>query len=315
MTTIGEWWMWVVFFCIIATALAIDFILLKSQKAHVITIREAATWTIAWISLALTFNFLLWVYLTYVVHHPQAAAKSIEFLTGYLLEESLSVDNIFVFLVIFQYFNIPREYQRRVLLYGVLGAIIMRFIITLFGIYLVAKFHWILYVFGLFLAITGIKLFFFAGEKQDISTNPILKLMQRFFRITHRLSGEKFFVKKNQYLYATPLFLTVVLIEVTDLIFAIDSIPAVFSVTHDPFIVFTSNIFAILGLRMLYFLFSYMAHQFYLLKYAVAFILFFVGMKMMVAFWIKIPVIIALLVILSILTFSILISIIRKNSH
>lgn len=240
--------------------------------------------------------------------------KPLNFFTGYLIEKSLSFDNIFVFLILFEYFAIPAKYQHRVLIYGVIGAIVMRLILILFGIWIVNQFHWILYIFGFFLMITGIKMFIFADKKPELAKNPILHWMRSHLRITHELHGERFFLRKNQLVYVTPLFMVLVLIEISDLIFAVDSIPAIFAITNDPFIVFTSNIFAILGLRALYFLLVNMHKRFYFLKYGLAFILVFVGFKMLIAPWFKIPIFIALGIVMATLVFCILFSIWhRKN--
>ena len=220
---------------------------------------------------------------------------------------------MFIFVMLFGYFAVPAEYQRRVLLFGVLGAIVMRLFMILFGVWVVAKFHWILYVFGLFLTITGVKMFIFANQKPDLDNNPVLNWMRNHLRITKKFHNEKFFVRQNKMLYVTPLFLVLVLIEVSDLIFAVDSIPAVFSVTSDPFIVFTSNIFAVFGLRALYFLIANMANRFHLLKYGLAFILVFVGFKMLIAYWFKIPISIALGVVVVTLVFCIALSIYQTS--
>jgi len=294
MTTISEWWMWVGFFIFVLIMLAVDLFLLGGKKAHRVSTKEAASWVIVWVVLALTFNLLLWWYLSHTAGQVIANEKALEFLTGYLIEESLSIDNMFIFVMIFSYFAVPAEYQRRVLLFGVLGAIVMRLLMILLGVLIVSKFHWILYIFGAFLVITGIKMFIFANQKPDLDKNPALSWMRKHLRITERFHGEKFFVQQNKLLYVTPLFIVLVLIELSDLIFAIDSIPAIFSVTEDPFIVFTSNIFAILGLRALYFLVANMTDRFHLLKYGLAFILVFVGCKMLIAYWFHIPVFIAL---------------------
>ena len=314
MASIGTWWMWLLFFAIIAIALMVDIVVFKGRKAHNVSLKEATVWTTVWIVLALLFNLCLWWYLSEGIHSPLAVKKALEFLTGYILEKSLSVDNIFVFLIIFHYFVIPPEYQRRVLLYGVIGAIAMRLVIIVFGIYLISKFHWILYIFGLILALTGVKMLFFSKREPDLGKNPILKWMRKHCKITTELHGERFFIRKNTILYATPLFLALVLIEISDLIFAIDSIPAVFAITKDSFIVFTSNIFAILGLRALYFVFAHMANRFRLLKYGVAIILVFIGLKMLAAYWFEIPVLITLSVIVGILLLSAILSIQKTKS-
>ncbi|HNA81886.1 MAG TPA: TerC/Alx family metal homeostasis membrane protein, partial [Thiobacillaceae bacterium] len=216
------------------------------------------------------------------------------FLTGYLIELSLSVDNIFVFIMIFTFFAVPAEYQRRVLVFGVLGAIVMRAVMILAGALLVAKFHWILYVFGLFLVVTGFKMLIFADKTSDLAQNPVLKWMRGHLRITHEYHGEKFAVMRDGVRWFTPLFLVLMLIETSDVIFAVDSIPAIFSVTTDPFIVFTSNIFAIMGLRSMYFLLADLNGRFHLLKYGLALVLVFVGTKMLIADFYKVPIGLAL---------------------
>ncbi|WP_367606996.1 TerC family protein [Legionella sp. W05-934-2] len=298
MTTVSEWWMWVVFIVFISIMLAIDLFLFNGRKVHRVSTREALFWSLAWIALALLFNLLFWLYIYQTTSPIVANEKALEFLTGYIIEKSLSVDNIFVILMIFNYFSIPEEYHRRVLMYGVIGAIVLRFIFITLGIWMISKFHWILYLFGLFLMITGIRILIFAENKPDISKNIILNWMQNHLRITEKLHGEKFFIRNHNLLYFTPLFLVLILVELSDVIFAIDSIPAIFAVTNDPFIVFTSNIFAILGLRALYFLVINMHNRFHLLKYGLAFILVFVGLKMLIADWFKIPVFIALAIII-----------------
>ncbi len=307
----AAWWMWSLFFVFVAAALAVDFFVFKGRRAHEVSIKEAILWTCAWISLAILFNVVLWYYLTYVVQSPLANDKSLEFFTAYVLEKMLSVDNIFVFIAIFQYFAIPSRYQKRILLFGVMSAIILRLIFILFGIYLVNQFYWILYIFGVFLVITGIKLFSVSDHGPNIGKNPVLKWMQKHIKITERIDDEKFFIRINGARYATPLFLSLILIEISDIIFAVDSIPAVFAVTRDSFIVFTSNVFAILGLRALYFLLAPMVKRFRLLKYGIAVILVFIGLKMLVAHWIQIPVILALAVIVIVILLFVLMSLYR----
>ncbi|MCP0912959.1 MULTISPECIES: TerC family protein [Legionella] len=308
MATVSEWWMWLGFLAFVAIMLTIDLFLLGGRKAHRISTKEALLWTFLWFALALFFNLMLWWYLTLTSSTQIANEKALEFLTGYLIEKSLSIDNIFVILMIFNYFSIPAEYQRRVLIYGVLGAIVMRLILIVLGIWLVNQFHWILYLFGILMLTTGIKMFIFAEQEPELAKNPVLLWMRKHMRITDTLQTERFFVFRNHLLYATPLFLVLVLIEISDLIFAVDSIPAIFAITNDPFIVFTSNIFAILGLRALYFLLANMHNRFHLLKYGLAFILIFVGVKMLIADWVKIPVFIALGIVLCTLVFCILLS-------
>ncbi|KTD25709.1 drug efflux protein [Legionella lansingensis] len=315
MQSISEWWMWAGFFLFIGLMLAIDIFMLSGKKAHFVSTREALAWVITWITLALIFNLLLWIYLLHTTTPAIAHARALEFLTGYLIEESLSMDNMFIFIMIFNYFCIPPEYQRRVLLFGVLGAIFMRLLLILLGVFLVAKFHWILYLFGIFLLISGVRLFFFAEKDARLDTNPILIVMRKYLRVTKDLYEERFFIKKNNQWFITPLFLVLVLIEMSDLIFALDSIPAIFAITEDPFIIFTSNIFAILGLRAMYFLLRNLADRFHLLKYGIACILIFIGLKMIVSYWLHVPTIIALGVIVIILIVSVVSSLMSPGAE
>jgi tellurite resistance protein TerC len=307
MHSIGSQGLWIGFFVFVLVVIAIDF-LMGGRKAHRISTREAMGWTFIWISCAFIFNFILWWYLTQSHGKVIADQKAIEFFTGYLIEESLSMDNLFIFLLIFSYFSVPLECQRRVLLYGVLGAIIMRMVMILFGIWLVVKLHWILYIFGLFLLMTGVKMLLMREGEKDLSKNFLVVKLQRYLPVTPKFHGELFFIREQGKWHVTPLFLALILIEISDLIFALDSIPAIFAVTQDPFIVFTSNIFAILGLRALFFLLSGMASRFYLLKYGIAFMLTFIGLKMLIMPWVKIPVSVTLGVVAAILTTSILLS-------
>ncbi len=288
MTTISQWWMWLIFLSFVGIMLAVDLFMCGGRKAHRVSTKEALAWTGIWILLALVFNFLLWWYLNHTASASIATEKSLEFFAGYLIEKSLSVDNVFVFLMIFSYFAVPMQYQRRVLLYGIVSAIIMRLALILIGIWLITHFHWLLYIFGLFLIIMAVKMCIFADQEPSLDKNPLLKWMRNHLRITDGFEGERFFVKKGKLWFVTPLFVVLILIEATDLIFAVDSIPAVFAVTKDPFIVFTSNIFAMLGLRALYFLFANLAARFQYLKYGLAIILAFVGAKLLIAHWYKI---------------------------
>jgi tellurite resistance protein TerC len=285
--TIGTWWMWAGFFAIVLVMLAIDLFLVGGGKKHRVSFREAATW-------------------------------SGEYVTGYLIEKSLAVDNVFVWLMLFSFFAIPLELQKRVLILGVLGAIVMRTIMIFAGVWLIAKFHWILYVFGAFLLITGIKMWWFADEKPDLANNPLIKWIRRHMKVTDELHGERFFVMKEEagkwVRYATPLFLVLILVEISDLIFAVDSIPAIFAITTDPFIVLTSNIFAILGLRAMYFLLADMADRFSLLKYGLAMVLMFIGVKMMLIDIFKIPVLFSLGVVAAIIFTSVVLSL-RQNAR
>ncbi|MFZ5484780.1 MAG: TerC family protein [Pseudomonadota bacterium] len=285
---------WVGFIAFVVAMLALDLFVLGGKQAHKVSAREALTWTGVWVTLSLSFAGLMWWWLDGTLGREVANAKTLEYLTGYLIELSLSVDNIFVFIMIFTFFAVPAEYQRRVLIYGVLGAILMRATMILGGAWLVQQFHWILYLFGAFLVITGIKMLIFAEAESDLASNPILKWMRGHLRITHEYHGERFTVMQDGVRWFTPLFLVLVLIETSDVIFAVDSIPAIFAITTDPFIVFTSNIFAIMGLRSLYFLLADMNDRFHLLKYGLAMVLVFVGTKMLIVDFYKVPIGLAL---------------------
>ena len=287
---VGEPWMWAVFIGFVLVMLAVDLFLVGGNKAHKVSFKEAAAWSAVWFILAMLFNLGLWRYLNGVYGSEVADTKAMEFLTGYLIEKSLAVDNIFVFLMIFTFFAVPAEFQRRVLIYGVIGAIVMRAIMIMAGAWLVQEFHWLLYLFGAFLVGTGIKMLMFAEVEPDMSKNPLVNWFKRHLRLTPDYRGEKFWVYENGVRTFTPLFLVLVMIELSDLIFAVDSIPAIFAITTDPFIVFTSNIFAILGLRAMYFMLAEMAERFHLLKYGLAMVLVFVGTKMLIVDLYKIPV-------------------------
>lgn len=282
--------MWAGFIIFVLAMLALDLFVFGGRKTHRVSVREALTWVIAWVCLALAFAGLLWWHLHDTQGAEVARRKTLEFLAGYLIEQSLSVDNMFVFVMIFGYFAVPPELQRRVLLYGVLGAIVMRAGMILGGVWLVSQFAWILYVFGAFLVITGIKMLIFAEHEPDLESNPLLRWLRGHLRITSGFHGERFFVHQNGVRWVTPMFLVLVLIEASDVVFAVDSIPAIFAVTTDPFIVFTSNIFAIMGLRALYFLLADMADRFHLLKYGLALVLVFIGGKMLAMPWFHMPI-------------------------
>lgn len=300
--------MWAGFAVFVVVAVAIDLLVMKNQGAHRVSVREALNWSVLWIALSLAFCGLLWWYLDANFGREMANLKATEFLTGYLIEKSLSVDNVFVFLMIFTYFAVPAEFQKRALIIGVIGAIILRAIMILVGAWLLAQFHWILYLFGLFLLVTGIKMLIFADKKPDLEKNPILKWMRGHLAITKVFHGEQFTFMKEGVRWYTPLFLVLILIAVTDVVFAVDSIPAIFAITSDPFIVMTANIFAILGLRALYFLLADMADRFHLLSYGLAFVLMFVGTKMLIVDFYKIPVFWALGVVGVILAVSVILS-------
>lgn len=301
-------WFWVGFFVFVLSVLAIDMFLLNGRKSHKVTTREALNWTLIWIGCALLFNLVLWLCLKQTQGSLIAGEKSLEFLTGYLIEESLSFDNMFVILMLFSFFSVPEEYQRRVLLYGVFGAIVMRFIMIFAGLWLINQFHWVLYLFGAFLIYTGIKMFVIVEHEKDLSKNPLLIWLRKHLRLTDSFHKERFFIRKNHLLYATPLLMVLIFVEFSDLIFALDSIPAIFAVTRDPFIVFTSNIFAILGLRAIYFLLANIARKFELLKYGIALVLMFIGVKIAIEHWVKVPVLLALGVVATILLTSIIFS-------
>lgn len=313
MQSISQWWIWAGFIIFIVIILFLDLFLFGGKKASRVSMKESLNWVIIWVSLALLFNLLLWIYLTHRVGSHIANQKALEFFTGYLIEWSLSIDNMFVFISIFNYFKVPFEYQRRVLLYGVLSAIVMRLTIIVIGVYLVKKFHWILYLFGIVLIYTGIKMLVFSDEKTDFNNNPIIRFIRKHLRVTEEYHLERFFVRLNNVYYVTPLFMVLAFIEISDLIFALDSIPVIFGITEDPFIIFTSNIFAILGLRSLYFLLANMTNMFYYLKQGIALILIFIGFKMLIAWWFKLTILYALTVVIFILIASIMLSIFKKN--
>jgi tellurite resistance protein TerC len=298
-------WFWIGFNLFVLAMLALDLGVFH-RRAHVVSLREAITWTVVWISLAMIFNLGLW-YLA----GPQ---KALEFFTGYLIEYSLSVDNIFVFALLFSYFAVPAKYQHRVLFWGILGALVMRAVMIIAGTLLIAKFAWIIYVFGGFLILTGIKMIVKKEEEIHPENNPVVRWFKRLMPVTAGYREDKFFVRENGVRMATPLFVVLLLVEVSDLIFAVDSIPAIFAVTTDPFIVYTSNVFAILGLRSLYFALSGVMDKFHYLKVGLGVVLTFVGVKMLLAHtaW-KIDTLVSLGVIVLILTAAVVISLLRPK--
>ena len=313
--TIATWWMWAGFGVFVIAMLAMDLLLLGKKGAHKVGAKEALIWSLIWFTMAILFGAGLWAWLDHTVGRAVADTKVMEYLTGYLLEKTLAMDNIFVFVMIFTYFAVPLEFQKRVLLYGVLGAIILRAIMIGLGAWLISQFHWVLYIFGAFLLITGIKMLIFADSEPNLAKNPLLKWLKNHIRVTDDYHGDKFWIVKNGVRWFTPMFLVLVLIEFSDVIFAMDSIPAIFAITSDPFIVFTSNIFAILGLRALYFLLADMAERFHLLKYGLAVVLVFVGVKMLIVDWYKIPVAISLAVVITLLGTSILLSLVATRKQ
>jgi len=280
--------LWIAFNIFVLGMLALDLGIFH-RKAHSVSIKEASIWSVVWVSLALVFNVM--------IYFAWGQDKALEFLTGYVIEKSLSVDNLFVFLMIFQYFNTPSEYQHRVLFWGILGALILRAVFIATGSALLDNFHWMIYVFGGFLVFTGIKMFLQGDEKLDPDKNPVVRLFARLVPISKVYDGQNFFIRRDGKMQATLLMVTLIVVETTDVIFAVDSIPAIFAITQDPFIVYTSNVFAILGLRALYFMLAGVMTMFVYLKVALSFILCFVGAKMMLVDIYKIPIGISLAII------------------
>ena len=315
METVAPLWLWVTFVAIVLASLFVDFVVLKKQGAHDIAVKEALNWSLIWIALSFLFNGLFWWAIKDTTGSVELAnTKSLEFLTGYLIEKSLAVDNIFVFLLIFTYFAVPTQFQKRVLMIGIIGAIVLRTIMILVGGWLLQQFHWILYVFGAFLILTGVKMWWAAGQEPSLDDNPALKLLRRILPVSKNYDGEKFWTIENGQKIATPLFMVICLIALTDVIFAVDSIPAIFAITTDPFIVLTSNVFAILGLRAMYFLLAAVASKFHLLNYGLAVILVFIGTKMCLIDVFKIPVGISLGVVVTILAITMLLSVRSSSS-
>ncbi|MCX6320378.1 MAG: TerC family protein [Bacteroidia bacterium] len=296
---------WIGFHVFVFIMLALDLGVFH-KHTHKVPIKEAVIWSAVWITLALLFN--LFVFFEF------GKTKALEFLTGYVIEYSLSVDNIFVFILIFSYFAVKSQYQHKILFWGILGALIMRGIFIFAGVALINRFHWIVIIFGGFLVFTGIRMLFQKETEVDPEKNAIVRFFKKFLPVSHSLHGDKLFVRQNNRLYATPLFLVLLIIESSDLIFAVDSIPAILAISQDRFIVYTSNIFAILGLRSLYFAIVGMMGYFRYLKVGLAFVLTFVGLKMLVAYFsFEIPIVLSLVIIISILLISILASVFIKK--
>lgn len=291
MQTVGTPLLWGSFAVVVLIMLAIDLFLQGRRGAQTMSFKQAAVWSLIWISVSLLFSAAFWWYLDNHASREVATAQTLSFLTGYVLEKALAVDNVFVWLMLFSYFSIPANLQRRVLIYGVLGAIILRTLMIFAGSWLVTQFSWILYVFGAFLLFTGLKMAFAKeDDEKAVGEKPLVRWLRNHLRITDFLEGEKFFTRKNGVLFATPLLLVLIMVELSDVIFAVDSIPAIFAVTTDPFIVLTSNLFAILGLRAMYFLLANVAERFSMLKYGLAIVLVFIGVKMLIAHLYPIPV-------------------------
>lgn len=309
MESVGTMWLWLALAAFVVLAVALDLLVLRVQGAHRVSRGEALRWTLLWVALALAFCAGLWLWLDHSSGRAMANLKATEFLTGYLIEKSLSVDNIFVFLMLFTYFAVPIEFQKRAIVLGVIGAIVLRALMILLGALLISRFHWILYVFGVFLLVSGIKMLWFADVSPDLERNPVLRWMRGHLRITDAYHGERLSLLREGRRWVTPLFVVMVLVAVTDVIFAVDSIPAVYAVTHDPFIVMSANVFAVLGLRALYFLLADMKERFHLLTYGLALVLIFVGTKMLLAGWIKVSPVWSLGVVLGLLVASVVISV------
>ncbi|EAS4969876.1 TerC/Alx family metal homeostasis membrane protein [Salmonella enterica] len=308
MNTVGTPLLWGGFAVVVVIMLSIDLLLQGRRGAHAMSMKQAAGWSILWVTLSLLFNAAFWWYLAETQGREVADPQALAFLTGYLIEKSLAVDNVFVWLMLFSYFSVPPALQRRVLVYGVLGAIVLRTIMIFAGTWLITQFEWLLYVFGAFLLFTGVKMALAKEDESGIGEKPMVRWMRGHLRMTDTIENEHFFVRKNGLLYATPLLLVLIMVEFSDVIFAVDSIPAIFAVTTDPFIVLTSNLFAILGLRAMYFLLSGVAERFSMLKYGLAVILVFIGIKMLIVDFYHIPIAISLGVVFGILTITLVIN-------
>lgn len=292
---------WIGFLVFVMLMLILDLGVFH-RNSHEVKVKEALIWSGVWISLALLFNYGLYLYM--------GKEKALEFLAGYLIEKSLSVDNLFVFIMLFSYFNVSPKYQHKVLFWGIIGALVLRAIFIFAGVALISKFHWIIYLFGVFLLFTGAKMLFHDDKEVEPDKNPLVRLFKRFFPVTDSMSGGRFFVKINAKRFATPLFIVLLIVEFTDLIFAVDSIPAILAVSNDTFIIFTSNVFAILGLRSLYFALAGITKYFHYLKFGLSVILIFIGVKMLIVDLYKIPIVYSLLTIVGILAVSVLLSVV-----
>ena len=311
METIGNLWLWAGFGGLVVLALLVDLVLMRHGGAHKVTFKEALFWSLGWVALALLFNAGLWWYLHETAGAALANRVGLEFLTGYLVEKALAVDNIFVFLMLMTYFAVPEEQRQRVLIIGILLAIVLRAILIFAGAALLTHFHWLLYVFGAFLLLTGIKMWFAAGKEPDLETNPLLRWMTAHVPFVRRYHGGALWLGGPGRRKFTPLFIVLVMIGITDVIFAVDSIPAIFAITTDPFIVLTSNVFAVLGLRAMFFLLAGMAERFHLLPYGLAIVLVFIGAKMLLLDIYKIPVLWSLGVVAAILAVTVAVSLAR----
>ena len=315
MNTVGTPLLWGGFAVVVAIMLAIDLLLQGRRGSHSMTMKQAAGWSILWVTLSLLFNAAFWWYLVQTQGRAVAEPQALAFLTCYRIEKALAVDNFFVWLMLFSYFAVPPALQRRVLVYGVLGAIVLRTIMIFAGSWLISQFDWLLYVFGAFLLFTGVKMALAKEDDSGIGDKPLVRWIRSHLRMTDKIESERFFTRKNGVLFATPLLLVLILVELSDVIFAVDSIPAIFAVTTDPFIVLTSNLFAILGLRAMYFLLAGVAERFSMLKYGLSVILVFIGVKMLIVDFYHIPVAISLGVVGGILTVTLLINAWVNKQH
>lgn len=315
MNTVGTPLLWGGFAVVVAIMLAIDLLLQGRRGSHSMTMKQAAGWSILWVTLSLLFNAAFWWYLVQTQGRAVADPQALAFLTGYLIEKALAVDNVFVWLMLFSYFAVPPALQRRVLVYGVLGAIVLRTIMIFAGNWLISQFDWLLYVFGAFLLFTGVKMALAKEDDSGIGDKPLVRWIRSHLRMTDKIESERFFTRKNGVMFATPLLLVLILVELSDVIFAVDSIPAIFAVTTDPFIVLTSNLFAILGLRAMYFLLAGVAERFSMLKYGLSVILVFIGVKMLIVDFYHIPVAISLGVVGGILAVTLLINAWVNRQH
>ena len=315
MNTVGTPLLWGGFAVVVAIMLAIDLLLQGRRGSHSMTMKQAAGWSILWVTLSLLFNAAFWWYLVQTQGRAVADPQALAFLTGYLIEKALAVDNVFVWLMLFSYFAVPPALQRRVLVYGVLGAIVLRTIMIFAGSWLISQFDWLLYVFGAFLLFTGVKMALAKEDDSGIGDKPLVRWIRSHLRMTDKIESERVFTRKNVVLFATPLLLVLILVELSDVIFAVDSIPAIFAVTTDPFIVLTSNLFAILGLRAMYFLLAGVAERFSMLKYGLSVILVFIGVKMLIVDFYHIPVAISLGVVGGILAVTLLINAWVNRQH
>lgn len=312
MLSVGTPLLWSLFSLFVVAALAVDFLVLNRGGQRAVSIRAATIWSLVWVAVSFAFVGWLWWYLGGTADDPASRAladmKALEFITGYLVEKALAVDNIFVFLLLFSYFAVPAELQRRVLMIGILGALVLRAVMILVGAWLISQFHWVMYVFGVFLVFTGIKMWWAIGQEPDLDANPVLRWVRGRFSIAPDFDGEKFFTVRDGVRMATPLLVVIILIGFVDVVFAVDSIPAIFAITTDPFIVLASNVFAVLGLRAMYFLLAGMHERFHLLSFGLALVLVFIGAKMLLVDVYKIPVAWSLGVTVSVLAATMMLS-------